>query len=290
MINKSELVSQITQAVFDELQRRGVPLGDAGQSDTVKPTVVDEEKRIQNLLEAGVCRLTTGSGIKTCKQELAHLIDHTALKAETTEDAIRKLCEEARQFGFASVCVNPGYVALCKRLLAGSAVRVCTVIGFPLGANTPQTKAYETRDAILNGATEVDMVINVGALKSGNFTLVEADIRAVVEAAKGKATVKVILETGLLNDEEKVKACLICKETGAHFVKTSTGFGPGGATVADIQLMRRIVGDDIGVKASGGVRDFEAARQLVAGGASRIGASAGLKIVGNNSGDSGSGY
>ncbi len=205
-------------------------------------------------------------------------IDHTLLKPDATAQMIDKLCAEAKQYDFASVCVNPAWVKRAAQNLAGSDVKVCTVIGFPLGASTPETKAFETRDAIANGATEVDMVINVGALKSGYLELVQRDIAAVVEAA-GDVLVKVIIETGLLTDEEKVTACKLAVAAGADYVKTSTGFGPGGATVEDIALMRKTVGPDIGVKASGGVRDRASALAMIEAGATRIGASAGIAIV-----------
>ena len=212
-------------------------------------------------------------------QELAGFIDHTLLKPDATREQIARLCEEAKEYGFASVCVNPANASLASSLLEGTPVKVCTVIGFPLGANTSVTKAMETRDAIVNGASEVDMVINIGALKSGDHNQVMTDIEAVVDAARGKALVKAILETALLTDEEKVKGCLLAKLAGADFVKTSTGFGPGGATVEDIRLMRKAVGPDMGVKASGGIRDYEAMRRMVEAGANRIGASAGVKIM-----------
>ncbi|MCR4426401.1 MAG: deoxyribose-phosphate aldolase [Firmicutes bacterium] len=221
--------------------------------------------------------------------KLASMIDHTLLKPDATEAQIRKVCEEAIQYRFASVCVNPTNVALCASLLKGTGVRVCTVIGFPLGATTPTAKAMETRDAIANGAQEVDMVINVGALKSGNYDLVKRDIQAVVDAAAGKAVTKVILETALLSDEEKIRACLIAKYAGADFVKTSTGFGPGGATAEDIALMRRTVGESMGVKASGGIRDTQTAEKMVKAGATRIGASASVAIVKGGASD-GKGY
>ena len=210
---------------------------------------------------------------------IAKCIDHTVLKPQTTEAAVRKLCAEAAQYGFASVCVNPCWVALCADLLKYSEVDVCTVIGFPLGANTSAVKAFEAAEAIRQGATEVDMVLNVGALKDGNADLVRADIAAVVEAARGKALVKVILETCLLTDEEKRIACRLAKEAGADYVKTSTGFSTGGATEADIALMRAEVGPEMGVKASGGIRDYATAQAMIRAGASRIGASAGVQIV-----------
>ena len=210
---------------------------------------------------------------------IAKCIDHTVLKPQTTEAAVRKLCAEAAQYGFASVCVNPCWVALCADLLKDTEVDVCTVIGFPLGANTSAVKAFEAAEAIRQGATEVDMVLNVGALKDGNANLVRADIAAVVEAARGKALVKVILETCLLTDEEKRIACRLAKEAGADYVKTSTGFSIGGATEADIALMRAEVGPEMGVKASGGIRDYATAQAMIRAGASRIGASAGVQIV-----------
>jgi deoxyribose-phosphate aldolase len=211
-------------------------------------------------------------------RSLAGKIDHTLLKPEATEAEIRTLCDEARKHGFYSVCVNPANVVLSAQQLAGSDVKVCTVVGFPLGATTSEVKAFETRDAIGNGAQEIDMVINVGALKSGRMDRVESDIRAVVEAAAG-VPVKVILETCLLTDDEKVAACKASKSAGAAFVKTSTGFSKGGATVADIRLMRQTVGPEMGVKASGGVRDHATAIAMVEAGATRLGASASVAIV-----------
>lgn len=210
---------------------------------------------------------------------LARMIDHTLLKPEATAEQIIKLCAEARAYNFMSVCVNPGWVPLAAQELQGSDVKVCTVIGFPLGATNTESKAFETTESIRQGATEVDMVINVGALKSGQYDRVLADIKAVVEAARGRALTKVIIETGLLTDAEKVKACELSKQAGADFVKTSTGFGPGGATPEDIALMRKTVGPELGVKASGGVRDYDAAVAVVNAGANRIGASASINIV-----------
>jgi deoxyribose-phosphate aldolase len=211
--------------------------------------------------------------------KLAALIDHTALKPDTTQEQITKLCREALEYGFASVCVNPGYVKFCSEYLKNSTTKVCTVIGFPLGATTTATKVAEATEAIENGAHELDMVINVGAVKSGDFDFVKKDISAIVGVAKGKALVKVILETCLLTEEEKILCCKICKEAGASFVKTSTGFSTGGATVSDIKLMRSIVKPYLGVKASGGIRDYETAKAMVEAGASRIGASASIVIV-----------
>lgn len=217
----------------------------------------------------------------------AKMIDHTLLKAEATQEQIIKLCAEAKEYGFASVCVNPVWVKTASEELKGSDVKVCTVIGFPLGANTPETKAFEANNAIENGATEVDMVINIGALKDKNDELVERDIRAVVNAAKGKALVKVIIEACLLTDEEKVRACELAVKAGADFVKTSTGFSTHGATVEDVALMRKTVGPDIGVKASGGVRDLNGLKAMVEAGANRIGASSGVKIMNGDVAESG---
>lgn len=218
-------------------------------------------------------------GVNLMATNIAKYIDHTLLKADAKKEQIEILCQEAKEYNFASVCVNPTWVGLASEMLNGTGVDVCTVIGFPLGANTPETKAFETRNAIENGATEVDMVINIGALKSGNTELVEKDIRAVVEAAKGKALTKVIIETSLLTEDEKVTACELSVKAGADFVKTSTGFSTGGATVEDIRLMRKVVGPEIGVKASGGVRNAEDANNMIEAGATRIGASSGIAIV-----------
>jgi deoxyribose-phosphate aldolase len=211
--------------------------------------------------------------------DLASIIDHTLLKPEATEKDIKKVCEEAIQYKFKSVCVNTHYVKLVSRLLSGSGVDTCSVIGFPLGAMTTRAKVDETYDALKNGANEIDMVINIGALKSGDWNTVKRDIEGVVGAARGRALVKVILETSLLNDEEKIKACTIAKMAKADFVKTSTGFNSGGATIEDIRLMRKVVGPNMGVKASGGVRDTVTARAMMAAGASRIGTSSGIGIV-----------
>ncbi len=210
---------------------------------------------------------------------VAKLIDHTLLKADATKAEVAKLVEEAKKYEFASVCVNPTWVPFCAHELKGTGVDVCTVIGFPLGANTPEVKAFEASNAIVNGATEVDMVINIGALKDGDDALVLRDIQAVVDAAKGKALVKVIIETCLLSDEEKVRASQLSVQAGADFVKTSTGFSTGGATAEDVALMRKTVGPDVGVKASGGVRSEEDLNAMVAAGATRIGASSGVKIM-----------
>ncbi len=232
---------------------------------------------VDAVISAGADRIGSNSDSSSAAK-LASYIDHTLLKANATQEEIGKLCEEAKKYKFVSVCVNPAYVSLCSQLLRGSGVKVCTVIGFPLGATTPTVKAIEARDAIANGADEIDMVINVGALKSGNYQLVLDDIKAVREATRGKI-LKVILETAYLTKEEKIKACQLSKEAGADFVKTSTGFGPSGATVEDIKLMREVVGPTMGVKASGGIRSTKDAADMVAAGATRIGASASVAIV-----------
>jgi len=223
--------------------------------------------------------------------QVARLIDHTLLKPEASREQIVALCDEARRFRFASVCVNPAYVALCaSRLQDVADVAVCSVVGFPLGATLPEAKTFEAERVIAAGAREVDMVMNVGALKSGDLDLLRSDIRAVAETAHARGAIcKVILETGLLTDAEKETACQIAREAGADFVKTSTGFGPGGATVADIALMRRVVGPDMGVKASGGVRTYADVVALVEAGATRIGASAGVRIVEEALGQAGPG-
>jgi deoxyribose-phosphate aldolase len=236
--------------------------------------------RVGEILSAGAERITAGLGAVPADQKLAAMIDHTLLKPEATPDLIAQLCFEARKFGFASVCINPTHVKLAAQLLQGSPVKVCTVVGFPLGATPPEVKAYEAQQAMDDGATECDMVINIGAIKSRDYEAAARDVRAVVRACHAREVlVKVIIEAALLTDEEKVAACLIAKAAGADFVKTSTGFGPGGATVADVALMRRVVGPDTGVKAAGGIRTLADAEQMAAAGATRIGASAGVKIV-----------
>lgn len=246
--------------------------------------VIHNVDGVRTIVRQGAVRITSGAGVGKAggvDPELARMIDHTMLKAEATPKEIENLCGEALQFGFASVCINASYVPLCARLLKGSPVKVCTVIGFPLGATSSASKAAETECAIRDGAQEVDMVINVGMLKGGEYHYVGRDIGGVVTAARRhRVLTKVILETGLLTDEEKIKACVLARKAGADFVKTSTGFGKGGATAGDIALMRRVVGSAMGVKASGGVRSREDALTMVASGADRIGASASVKIVG----------
>lgn len=247
-----------------------------------------EEFHLRAMVGNGACRLACGDKARSLPPDLAATIDHTLLRPDATEADIRTLCEEASQYGFASVCVHPVWVPLCATLLAGTPVETCTVIGFPHGANATATKAFETRLAVEQGATEVDMVINVGAMKGRDYQTVLRDIAGVVEATGGRACTKVIIETSLLSDEEKVAACTLAKEACADYVKTSTGFAGGGATVEDVRLMRRVVGQDVGVKASGGVRDRATAEAMIAAGANRIGASAGVKITQAGSGGGGS--
>lgn len=235
--------------------------------------------QVQGVVDAGAARLGM-QGAKGGGGVIAALIDHTLLKAEATAAEIEALCQEAAQNHFATVCVNPAWVRVAASRLRGTGVGVCSVVGFPLGATTNDVKAYETRRAITDGATEIDMVINVGALKSGDLRLVEQDIEGVASACRAcGVTSKVIIEAALLTDDEKITACTLAKAAGADFVKTSTGFGPGGATVADVALMRRVVGADMGVKAAGGVRDYQQMQAMVAAGATRVGASAGVRIV-----------
>jgi deoxyribose-phosphate aldolase len=270
--NYEQLVEQITDMVMAKLG-----------GDEYCPTFCRAD--VERIVDAGAERIGIVLGSTATAHDWASLIDHTLLKPEASEADIEKLCGEAVQFGFASVCVNPTWVKRASELLKGSSVPVCTVIGFPLGATLSDVKAYEARRAIFNGAGEVDMVINIGALKSGDDCLVEDDIRAVADAAhENHVLCKVIIETALLTDDEKVRACLAAKNAGADFVKTSTGFSKGGATADDVALMRRTVGSSLGVKASGGVKGIDDARAMFEAGATRIGASVGVKIAQEASG------
>ena len=273
--NIEELVSQITDVI---LARLGTSASECHlQHDECFVKCPD---RMHSLIADGGVRFGLTGAESEAAREVARHIDHTLLKPDATRDEIMKVCEEGVRYGFASVCINPIWVREAACALRGSGVKVCTVIGFPLGANSPDTKAYEARRSIFDGASELDMVINVGALKSGDHDLVSRDIRGVVEVAHEYDFIcKVIIETALLSDDEKVSACLIAKEAGADFVKTSTGFSKGGATAADVALMRRVVGGQMGVKASGGVRDLKQAQEMIQAGATRIGASVGVKII-----------
>jgi deoxyribose-phosphate aldolase len=235
---------------------------------------------VESIIASGADRISAGSGLSDVRRSLAGMIDHTLLKPTATRDEIVSLCDEAKRYQFASVCVQPCHVSLAAQLLRLTNVKVCTVAGFPLGANRPETKSYEAERAIQDGAQEIDMVANIGALKSCDYDLVDRDIRGVVEACRGIVVSKVIIEAAYLTDEEVVRICQTAKSAGADFVKTSTGFGPGGATAHDVHLMRATVGEEMGVKAAGGIRDLETAREMVRAGASRIGASASVKIVG----------
>lgn len=272
------LIEQITDAIVARLNGDGTD--QAAMCGCTSECFNRCPERMHRVVDAGAARIGLILGETASAKDWASLIDHTLLKPEATDEDIRRLCDEASRYRFASVCVNPTWVRAAACNLRGSGVPVCTVIGFPLGATLSDVKAYEARRAILDGAKEVDMVINVGALRSGDDCLVEHDIRSVVEVAhEYDVTCKVIIETALLTDDEKVRACLAAKKAGADFVKTSTGFSKSGATVADIVLMRRTVGTDLGVKASGGVKGLEDARKLVEAGATRIGASVGVKIA-----------
>jgi len=236
--------------------------------------------KTQEVIDAGAARIANPLGSTKVAANVAHMIDHTLLKADASQEQIAQLCYEARKHGFAAVCVNPANVKLAAQLLKDSPVAICAVVGFPLGATSPEVKSYEAQQAIEDGATEIDMVINVGALKSRDYELVERDIATVTRTChNNRAVCKVIIEAALLTDDEKVKACQLAKAAGADYVKTSTGFGPGGATVEDVALMRRVVGPEMGIKAAGGIRSLEAVKQMVKAGATRIGASAGVKIV-----------
>jgi len=254
-MDKKELINKISEEVISRLEK--IDIGDSisfskvenQKSDIVAPT------------------------------DVARYIDHTLLKPEATEDQIEELCEEAVKYGFFSVCVNSSWVALCAKKLRGTGVKVCAVVGFPLGAMDSRTKAYETRNAIENGADEIDMVINVGALKNGDLKLVEEDLRSVIRACRSTTTTKAIIETCLLTDEEKVIASQLVKKTGYDFVKTSTGFSKAGATAHDVVLMRKTVGPKMGIKAAGGIHNYEEALLMIRSGATRLGASAGIKII-----------
>ena len=270
-MNRDTIVEVVTREVLAALSSRY--------------DVCDTGEKVREVVANGADRVSFHGEAAEVPLDMAKYIDHTLLKPEATAAEIDQLCDEAEQFGFASVCINPTWVKRAAQRLRGTSVPVCTVIGFPLGANTSETKAMEARRALRDGAREVDMVLNIGALKSGELEVVLRDIEKVVDAAhEVGALCKVILETALLTDEEKVVASALARKARADFVKTSTGFGPGGATVYDVALMRETVGPDMGVKASGGVRTTGDAEDMIAAGATRIGASAGIEIVGGKEG------
>ena len=285
MLNPSDLqrlVEIITEEVMNAQRRNASTPAQCSCHAVLYDCCPD---RLRGVLDAGASRIglhASGGAAGT----VAGMIDHTLLKPDATRQDIDKLCREAAQFHFATVCVNPAWVALAAQLLRGSGVGVCSVVGFPLGATTADVKHYETRRAIFDGATEIDMVINIGALKSGDLQTVERDIAAVVGPCREANVVsKVILEVALLNDDEKIAGCTLSKAAGADFVKTSTGFASGGATAEDVALMRRVVGPDMGVKAAGGVKDLRSAQAMIQAGADRIGASVGVKIVQESRGE-----
>lgn len=288
-MDQKEMVDQITREVMMKLTS-GTSASQPGTVDAVCITsegvcincqlcVTKNPESVKKILDGGASRVSSTIGVVNVPADVARYIDHTLLKPEATRREIEQLCEEAIQYHFYSVCVNSHWVDFCARMLRGKDVKVCCVVGFPLGAMDSRSKSFETRNAIENGASEIDMVINIGALKSGELKDVEEDIRWVRRACRSTTVLKVIIEACLLTDDEKVLACEISKKAGADFVKTSTGFSKGGATAADIALMRRVVGPKIGIKAAGGVRSFEDAKTMIASGATRIGASASVKIV-----------
>lgn len=261
--------------------KTGTECAVCGSTTCVGQCVETNPDGARKVVEAGADRLSARLGVKNIAADMAGMIDHTILKPNATEEQVRQLCLEAREFSFATVCINPTWIPLAADILRGSPVKVCTVIGFPLGATFPEVKAFEAQRCANLGATELDMVINIGALKSRQYDLVQDDIAAVVDAAHPLgASVKVIIEAAYLTDEEKVEACVLSKAAGADYVKTSTGFAATGATVEDVALMRRVVGPGMGVKAAGGVKTAEDAKAMIAAGATRIGASASVKIIG----------
>ena len=281
------LVEEITRQVVTVLKEEASRPSPVKLPDVPQSSLQYDENGVQHrpevarqALQNGASRLSTTLGVSNVSQDIAGYIDHTLLKPDASQAEVAQLCHEARQYHFAAVCVNPTNVLLCSQLLQDSGVEVCTVVGFPLGATPPEVKAYEAQQAVSDGATEVDMVINVGALKSKEYDLVQRDIAAVSRTShNGGAICKVIIEAALLTDEEKVKACELAQAAGADYVKTSTGFGPGGATLHDVALMRQVVGPEMGVKAAGGIRTYQDAEAMVKAGATRVGASASIKIV-----------
>jgi len=274
------IIEQITRNVLVLIKEEQDRASSASGNGNGALSAENFAEKVQPAVTAGAERLASTLGVTPTDGTVAHMIDHTLLKPDATQDEVAQLCYEARKHKFASVCVNPSYVKLCSELLEGSGVEVCVVVGFPLGATPTDGKVFETQQAIREGASEVDMVINVGALKSRDYESIERDIASIANACHAdNAILKVIIEAALLTDEEKVVACQLSKVAGADFVKTSTGFGPGGATIEDVALMRRVVGPTMGVKAAGGIRTFEDAQKMIAAGASRLGASASVRII-----------
>jgi len=278
------LVEQITKEILILLseggQTPGCVSGDGSSCSSCGQCPETAPARSREAVTEGAARLSASLGVKNVPQDIASYIDHTLLKPDATPDQIAQLCYEAKKYGFAAVCVNSVNAKMAAELLKGSPVKVCAVVGFPLGASPTEVKAYETLEAIRDGAVEIDMVINVGALKAGDYDFVERDIATVVNTCHAHGAIcKVIIEAALLTNDEKIQACKLVKKAGADFVKTSTGFGPGGATVEDVALMRQVVGPEMGIKAAGGIRTLEALKSMVRAGATRVGASASVKIM-----------
>jgi deoxyribose-phosphate aldolase len=279
-VQLEQLVELITKQVLIALNDQAANPGGKVCNCDGTACVRDCTADVHKVMNAGAVRITSGVGAIPHDLNLAGYIDHTLLKPDASDAQIAQLCYEARKYNFAAVCVNPSKVKLCAQLLKDTPVKIATVVGFPLGATPPEVKAYETQQAIEDGANEIDMVINIGAVKSQDYSLVGRDIATVVRTAQaGGAITKVIIEAALLTDEEKVVACKLAKEAGAEYVKTSTGFASGGATVHDVALMRQAVGPTMGVKAAGGIRTHEDALKMIEAGATRIGASASVKIM-----------
>ena len=305
MDNVQEIVEAVTKAVINRLKTEDgidcasgitqkatcttVCVNDPRSCDTCGHCLDGRESECRELISIGAARIASAPNPPRVPSDIAPYIDHTLLKPDAKPEEIIKLCNEARQYKFASVCINPSYVSLSKRELVGSGVKVCTVVGFPLGATSTDAKVCETQNAVRDGADEIDMVINVGLLKGGELHAVEEDIRQIKRACQGRV-LKVIIETALLSDEEKVTACILSKAAGADFVKTSTGFAQKGATAQDVALMRKTVGPYMGVKAAGGIRDTETAKAMIEAGATRIGASASVAIVKDSPKEAPKGY
>jgi deoxyribose-phosphate aldolase len=290
-MEQNALIEKVTSEVLKMLKEKPATTAPADTGLTcTEPVcincnlcVTNNPTGVRSILNGGASRVSSTLGVVNVPADVARYIDHTILKPEATREQVEQICDEAVRYAFYSVCVNSCWVSFCAKRLRGKDVRVCSVVGFPLGAMDSRSKGFEARNAIENGASEIDMVINIGALKSGELDLVEEDIRSVARACRSTTVLKVIIEICLLTDDEKVLACEISKKAGAHFVKTSTGFSKGGATAHDIALMRRVVGPQMGIKASGGVRTFEDAKTMIESGATRIGASASVKIVSTDS-------